>query len=299
MRHDSPNLIYYHEDNREDRERKGALRDLVNEISSPHRPLISRFWCSVEPKVATVTVTAAIVVGAVGVARDDEGGKCDGSQVLISAFRRDARDSKRRKNGWDVTGKESWCKREKEKEREIEGGRGRERISQRAWNCCVQNIYRFRSYDDSTLSTGRSVKCWGSYFFRKYTRLLRKEKRKSFITIFFSRRNWLIFHARVRAKRKKLVVQSMLCAFFKMNRKYLKKSHIVNIHRTFHNEIRRSFNLRHVSSVRYNVSSVALHLPACWTRQASHFLFSSFSTYFFFHYLCDNALSLVSRSGDQ
>jgi len=67
---------------------------------------LSRFWCSVKPKVATVTVTAVTAVGTVGVARDDEGGKYDGSQVLISAFRRDARDSKRRKNGWDVAGQE-------------------------------------------------------------------------------------------------------------------------------------------------------------------------------------------------
>jgi len=88
------------------KERKRALRDLLNEILPLHRPLISHFWCSVEPKVATVTVTAATAVGTVGVARDDDGGKCDGSQVLISAFRRDARDSKRRKNGWDVAEQE-------------------------------------------------------------------------------------------------------------------------------------------------------------------------------------------------
>lgn len=35
----------------------------------------------------------------VGVRPTSERGKCDGSQVLISAFRCDARDSKRRKNG--------------------------------------------------------------------------------------------------------------------------------------------------------------------------------------------------------
>lgn len=46
------------------------------------------------PRVAEVAVA-----GAVGVQRRRRRGKCDGSQVLISAFRCDARDSKRRKNG--------------------------------------------------------------------------------------------------------------------------------------------------------------------------------------------------------
>lgn len=46
------------------------------------------------PRVAEVAVADAV-----GVQRRRRRGKCDGSQVLISAFRCDARDSKRRKNG--------------------------------------------------------------------------------------------------------------------------------------------------------------------------------------------------------
>lgn len=86
------------EEEREEREKRREKERILRGLS--------RFWCSVKPKVATVTVTAATAVGTIGMARDDEGGKYDGSQVLISAFRRDARDSKRRKNGWDVAGQE-------------------------------------------------------------------------------------------------------------------------------------------------------------------------------------------------
>ena len=64
--------------------------------------------------------------GAVGVRRRTKRGKCDGSQVLISAFRCDARDSKRRKNGWDVARQRDkeersrWRRRREKEETETE-----------------------------------------------------------------------------------------------------------------------------------------------------------------------------------
>lgn len=150
---ESQNLVCY----REERNCRDPLSRASMKFSLPFAPSFLTFDAQSSLKLQLQPPSV----------RDDEGGKCDGSQVLISAFRRDARDSKRRKNGWNLTrpGAESkrgsWCSKERGFFNE------REQTVSRVGRSQIQSTH----YDSIFfLSTRRPIKYTvESYFFFFFT----------------------------------------------------------------------------------------------------------------------------------